>query len=311
MDNIVEANSMEQKKEEVGSKDICPKCGTPFEGENKFCTNCGTARPIRESYTRHCTNCGAAVMEGHAFCPKCGATLQVIPTGMPFDNLSINQFNQVISEKQKKKKRFSKIALICFLAVLVAGYFFGKPYLVSDIDLTKASIELRVDKTETAFYKVEPEKASDFWHVKWSTSDSKVATVDKNGIIKGVGEGSCTITASVGWKKDSLTVIVKSGPDLKDIYNTYCKSGWATLASDESYLMIDTNPWDFDDYTDTDAYYAIKKINDALGLSASVFEKMGQTRAIDGRQTKSFDGGAVSWTYHPDNGLEVLYELDL
>lgn len=52
----------------------------------------------------------------------------------------------------------------------------------------------------------------------------------------------------------------------------------------------------------------IQDINKALELPDSLETKMGQTRSIDGRQTEEYDNVTVSWTYHPDKGLEVLYE---
>lgn len=34
------------------------------------------------------------------------------------------------------------------------------------------------------------------------------------------------------------------------------------------------------------------------------------TRALDGRQTATWDGIAASWTYHPDTGLDLILELE-
>ena len=35
---------------------------------------------------------------------------------------------------------------------------------------------------------------------------------------------------------------------------------------------------------------------------------MGETRSMDGRQSDENDKYKVTWTYHPDKGLEVMYE---
>lgn len=45
---------------------------------------------------------------------------------------------------------------------------------------------------------------------------------------------------------------------------------------------------------------------DALNLPDSVSAKMGQTSALDGRQTADWDGIHASWGYHPDYGLDVI-----
>ena len=50
--------------------------------------------------------------------------------------------------------------------------------------------------------------------VTWTSSDSKVATVDKNGKVKAVKEGKVTITATtMSGKTDSVTFNVYGGPD--------------------------------------------------------------------------------------------------
>ena len=97
--------------------------------------------------------------------------------------------------------------------------------------------------------------------------------------------------------------------DFHDMYGDIAAESWCTIASDGSYMKIDTNPYNIDDYTDTTAYYKIKTINSDLGFSSALFEEMGQTRALDGRQSDSNDKYEVSWSYHPDNGLEVMYKV--
>lgn len=85
---------------------------------------------------------------------------------------------------------------------------------------------------------------------------------------------------------------------------------WVTVFEDGSGMKIDTNPGDIDDFYDPDAMDTIEKIHAALGLPDSLLEKMRSTRALDGRQSKTSKGIEVSWTYHPDHGLEILYELE-
>lgn len=42
-----------------------------------------------------------------------------------------------------------------------------------------------------------------------------------------------------------------------------------------------------------------------LGMPADVAAHIGQTRALDGMQTDTWDGIAARWTYHPDKGLNI------
>ena len=57
-----------------------------------------------------------------------------------------------------------------------------------------------------------------------------------------------------------------------------------------------------------DALEAIKYANEELGFNGSVYSQMMKTTALMGRQSAENDKYRVSWTYHPDDGLEVTYE---
>lgn len=100
--------------------------------------------------------------------------------------------------------------------------------------------------------------------------------------------------------------------DFRDIYENcpYRDEMIMEVADDGSYLVVDTNPFD-DEYLDDwnfDGTLAIKNINEQLGLPESVWKKMEQTNFLKGEQTYEGKWFIVSWTFHPDDGLEVLYE---
>jgi hypothetical protein len=46
-----------------------------------------------------------------------------------------------------------------------------------------------------------------------------------------------------------------------------------------------------------------------LDIPDSVMSKMDSTRSLDGRVTEDWDGIEATWTYHPDDGLDVILEL--
>jgi hypothetical protein len=96
--------------------------------------------------------------------------------------------------------------------------------------------------------------------------------------------------------------------DFNKLFPEYASKTWCYIAKDGSYMEVDTNWLDVEDYIDSDPYLAIVIINEKLGFSSSVYSKMSSTRALDGRLTESNDKYTVSWTYHPNNGLEILYE---
>lgn len=45
-----------------------------------------------------------------------------------------------------------------------------------------------------------------------------------------------------------------------------------------------------------------------LDVSSSVVSQMDNTRALDGRQSASWGGYEITWSYHPDSGLEAIIE---
>lgn len=53
---------------------------------------------------------------------------------------------------------------------------------------------------------------------------------------------------------------------------------------------------------------AIRYANGELGFGSDVYDRMMETTALMGSQSAENDKYRVSWTYHPDDGLEVKYE---
>lgn len=109
-----------------------------------------------------------------------------------------------------------------------------------------------------------------------------------------------------------------SGKDFNDMYGDISGETWCTIASDGSYMKLDTNPRDKDSddltWSDYESYVipandAIERINKELGFSDALMEKMNSTTWSQGKQTDSNDKYTVTWTYHPDKGLEVMYEI--
>ncbi len=103
------------------------------------------------------------------------------------------------------------------------------------------------------------------------------------------------------------------GPDFQALYDEYCDPIWAAVGSDGSYLTIDTNPFNQEGVgiAYEDSAYAILEVDEAMGLPESLYNDMGSTTAMMGKQSETFSdvGVTVSWSYHPDNGLEVTYKL--
>ena len=83
-----------------------------------------------------------------------------------------------------------------------------KVVAVESVTLDKSSLELNEGETATLTATVKPDNASDKT-VTWSSSKTSVATVDANGKVTAVAEGTATITAKAGDKTATCSVTVK------------------------------------------------------------------------------------------------------
>lgn len=64
---------------------------------------------------------------------------------------------------------------------------------VGGVRLNTAEIDLKIGNTQKLTATIIPDYAKNK-NVKWETSNSSVATVDQNGVVRGVGNGTCEIT---------------------------------------------------------------------------------------------------------------------
>ncbi len=82
---------------------------------------------------------------------------------------------------------------------------------VAGVKLNKNSIVKKVGDTEQLEAKVLPENASNK-KLTWKSSDIKVVTVDKNGLVKALAKGKAiiTVTTEDGNKTDKCEVVVKT-----------------------------------------------------------------------------------------------------
>lgn len=142
----------------------------------------------------------------------------------------------------------------------------------------------------------------------WETAGDGAPVVLVKNVISTDAEGKTTST-SLG---DFIWPSVSCGKTCESVFNTiYGVYADITLkiAEDSSYLMVDTNPRDREseyEYNDLGLDH-IQKVNKALSLPDWVYQEMMNTRALDGRQREDFDKVSVTWSYHPDHGLEVIY----
>ena len=283
---------------------VCPNCKSTLTDGQKFCPYCGTVvEEEKLPASLVCTKCGVEVPFETKFCPECGTPIRATAN---------SESKEKIAEKKKLFLIGGIAAAIIIVSVIILAFAL-KEVPVEDIVLSESAVELKEEETINISCSVYPNNATDKT-ISWSSSDSSVATVHSYGMITAVGKGTCTITVRSGEQVDTITVTVKTNIDFEKLYDDYCSSTWATLGSDKSYLSVDTNPYNYDD---GDYRYfsvvndAIVKIHKALDLPDSLYEDMNHTTWSMGKQSETFTdiGLLVTWTYHPDKGLEVTYKL--
>ena len=100
-----------------------------------------------------------------------------------------------------------------------------KSVSVTGVKLNKATLSLEKGKSETLKATISPSNASNKG-VTWTSSNSKVATVDKNGKVKAIAPGTATITVKTKDKGKTAKCTVK----VKSVSVTGVKLNKATLS---------------------------------------------------------------------------------
>lgn len=249
-----------------------------------------------------CASCGTEIPTGMKFCPNCGKAVNT-PAKTPF-----------LKKLLQKKPLLIGVAaaILAIVVALILILMPPKEIPAADIVLSVTEVELTEEEITTVSCTVYPQDATDKT-VIWSSSNNNVATVNELGSISAVKKGECVITAQCGDISKEIQVTVKTKIDFKALYegvDSDVKYGWS-VGSDGSYLSADTNVYNLDDYSNSSIWASIKEMNKKLGLPASLAEDMSQTTWSMGRQTQKFSsiGIEVTWTYHPDKGMEVTYKL--
>ena len=80
-------------------------------------------------------------------------------------------------------------------------YYIPRTVYVTDINLNKETLRLEPEDTETLVATVLPHNA-DLKTVTWESDNKAVATVDKDGKVTAIAEGTATITATSDMVKE-------------------------------------------------------------------------------------------------------------
>lgn len=93
----------------------------------------------------------------------------------------------------------------------------------------------------------------------------------------------------------------KIGIDFNEDFSSISSEPWCDITDDNSCMEIIAKDHNIE------ALIAIKSANEELGFNDSLYVKMENTSSLDGMQTEENNKIEVSWKFHPDTGLQVIY----
>ena len=114
-----------------------------------------------------------------------------------------------------------------------------------------------------------------------------------------------------------VVLIIKFVPSKFDKVKDTCFDMVGRATAGKDYLILDTDPYeDLDELNrilllpthQANTLEAIQYANIELGFTDTLYTAMMETTSLMGLQTEENDKYKVSWTYHPDHGLEVTYK---
>jgi len=94
------------------------------------------------------------------------------------------------------------------------------------------------------------------------------------------------------------------------LYHAYVYLEFLILAC-TIYILAPCITVDSKDGSDADGMMDIMTLNGALNMPDSLFTEMCATNSLMGRQSETYDNIEVEWSYHPDNGLDVFFKIEM
>lgn len=118
------------------------------------------------------------------------------------------------------------------------------------------------------------------------------------------GEGTAEIEAA----NQPPTLAERTDKLADELTDAICPGAICVDSSTEGVVSVDTRPAGEygTEYLDGDE---LEEVATDLGVwSVADAKRMQETRALDGMQTST--NGAVTWTYHPDSGLDIVIDVE-
>ena len=133
--------------------------------------------------------------------------------------------------------------------------------------------------------------------VVWSSSDTSVATVSSGGLVTGVNNGSCTITATCGDKSATCAVTVSGFATLVSIDATYTQTETITTESSLSDLTSDL------------VVVATYDNSDTVTLTSDQYTLSGQLTLGTSTITVTYGGKSTTFTVTVTSEWDYVWDL--
>ncbi|MDE6568443.1 MAG: hypothetical protein K2K70_12025 [Lachnospiraceae bacterium] len=277
----------------------------------------------------NCPECNKEISDTVKNCPGCGYRLK-------------KKKNSKFFKTRNQKKVFIIIMTLFIVALLGVGGFFGYRYYWVPLNQYKEAMALvKENKFDKAIIKLE--KLNDFkgsrqkvLEVQYKKAESLLESGSYNAAVLGFKaagnykdasdrinetkylwaqntdiDEAITILEELGSYKDAEEKLasLKKQKDAEEallkIEKAYaiCTSDRTKLASDKKSISVDSsNQYDVSSLLD------ISGIISSLGLPDSLYDEMCATNALMGRQSESYEYYDISWSFHPQNGLDVVFK---
>lgn len=282
-----------------------------------------------------CPECNKEISNSVKKCPHCGYKIkmkQKKPKKEPR-----------ILTTTKRKKVFVVVISIIILALLGTGGFFGYKYYFEPMSNYKKAEELLRDNNfeealdefekladfkdseirvlEVHYKKAEyllesqsyEEAVEEFEAAgKYEDSVEKIKEAKYEWADNTDTDKAIELYKELGDYKDAKDKLDET-IEKKEAYAAFsklqtayskCLSDGTSLSSDKKSITVDSSgKYDYISVLD------IEKIIELLELPDSLYDEMCSTNALMGRQTEKYDYYEVSWSYHPDNGLDAIFKF--
>ncbi len=177
--------------------------------------------------------------------------ISVIANIFSIFGITINSNETFSKFKNKKFRNIGIILLLCVCCILIICFYLlkQKSIVITKVMLSEEILVMNINDTHALTATVLYSDNSTSNTVLWSSSNNSIATVDQEGLVTALDDGSATIIAQASKNNTAeiaeCTITIKSPP-----------SGYSISVrqlSDDSYAYIYVKPYD-DDITKIQVY---------------------------------------------------------